>query len=160
MPFLSSFRTKLLLFCALGAGLQPQLVATRGTRKLQQSNGPANIYGNAASATTADLVNDPAGRAHLLVGIASLRQKRCGRTAVPMQPDSFGARYGSGGKWANCRHGCFRQDSEFACCAGAPGQPCSLHWGVSPICCSRPVHRRPLRGPSSADSHQRRWVRR
>jgi len=55
----------LLLICALSAGLQSTTAA--GTRKLQQSNGPANIYGNAASATTADLVNDPAGRAHLLV---------------------------------------------------------------------------------------------
>lgn len=54
-----------LLICALSAGLQSTTAA--GSRKLQQSNGPANTYGNAASATTADLVNDPAGRAHLLV---------------------------------------------------------------------------------------------
>ncbi len=60
-------RATLLLLCALSAGLQ--LVASSGTRKLQQSNGPANTYGNAASATTADLINDPAGRAHLLVSI-------------------------------------------------------------------------------------------
>ena len=59
----------LLLLCALSAGLQPTTAA--GTRKLQQSNGPANTYGNAASATTSDLVNDPAGRAHLLVSAHS-----------------------------------------------------------------------------------------
>ncbi len=60
----------LLLLCALSAGLQSTTAA--GTRKLQQSNGPANTYGNAASATT-DLVNDPAGRAHLLVSAQVLQ---------------------------------------------------------------------------------------
>ncbi|KAL0022532.1 hypothetical protein WJX79_009245 [Trebouxia sp. C0005] len=58
-----------LLICALSAGLQSTTAA--GSRKLQQSNGPANTYGNAASATTADLVNDPAGRAHLLARLGN-----------------------------------------------------------------------------------------
>lgn len=54
----------LLLLCALSAGCHYALAAGR---TLQQSNGPAKVYGNAASATSADLGNDPAGRAHLLV---------------------------------------------------------------------------------------------
>ena len=89
MSFLAASRMSLLLFCALSAGLQSgfQVVASTSTRNLQQSNGPANVYGNAASATTADLVNDPAGRAHLLVSTASPRQHRCG-TVAALQPDS------------------------------------------------------------------------
>lgn len=35
-------------------------------RRLQQANGP-DIIGRPVSATSADLVNDPTGRAHLLV---------------------------------------------------------------------------------------------
>ena len=54
----------LLLLCALSAGCH---YAQAKGRTLQQSNGPAEVYGNAASATSADLVNDPAGRASLLV---------------------------------------------------------------------------------------------
>ena len=57
-------RTGLLLICVLSAACG---YATAATRRLHQSHGPADIYGNAASATSADLVNDPAGRAHLLV---------------------------------------------------------------------------------------------
>ena len=62
-----SFRGSLLLICALSTGFCP---ASATGRKLHQSNGPAKTYGNAASATSADLVNDPAGRAHLLVSFA------------------------------------------------------------------------------------------
>lgn len=65
-----SSRLGLLLICALSARCDP--VSSTYSRRLQQSNGPANTYGNAASATTADLVNDPAGRAHLLVRTLNL----------------------------------------------------------------------------------------
>nr|QOL01228.1 putative extracellular protein TR9_036 [Trebouxia lynnae] len=58
----------LLLICALSTGL---LAAAASSRKLHQSNGPAKTYGNAASATSADLVNDPAGRAHLLARLGN-----------------------------------------------------------------------------------------
>ena len=58
------FRAGLLLVCALSTVFR---TATATGRTLHQSNGPANTYGNAASATSADLVDDPVGRAHLLV---------------------------------------------------------------------------------------------
>lgn len=54
----------LFLLCALSAGRHYALAVGR---TLQQSNGPAKVYGNAASANSDELVNDPAGRAHLLV---------------------------------------------------------------------------------------------
>lgn len=59
-----SFQSGLLLLGVLAASYQT--VAAAG-RHLQQSHGPAATYGNAASATVADLANDPGGRAHLLV---------------------------------------------------------------------------------------------
>ena len=43
------------------------LCSAAGSRSLQQSNGPGAVYGRPASATTADLKNDPQGRQHLLV---------------------------------------------------------------------------------------------
>lgn len=43
------------------------LCSAAGSRGLQQSSGPGAVYGRPASATTADLKNDPQGRQHLLV---------------------------------------------------------------------------------------------
>lgn len=143
MSFLGASRMSLLLFCALSAGLQSgsQFVASTSTRKLQQSNGPANIYGNAASATTADLVNDPAGRAHLLVSTASSRQHRCGTAAI-LLPELL-------------RDRCCRHNNRLRIrVAGAPRQPCGVHRIVSSLRWSRPVQRRPLCGSSGADTYQ------
>ena len=62
-----SFRSSLLLICALSTVFR---TASATGRKLHQSNGPAKTYGDAASASSADLIDDPAGRAHLLVSFA------------------------------------------------------------------------------------------
>ena len=64
-------RIGILLLCALGTSYQ---FAAATTRQLQQSHGPAETYGNAAAATSADLPNDFAGRAALLVRSLSAHQ--------------------------------------------------------------------------------------